>query len=133
MRGLCLACSTTNIACNGPTSGFLRHLILETTSIKLDSKAQTAASFSISKGLSDNDQYCSVTVPSLLVLFTQFAVLPLVDNPCKASHSYEIHVYTGFAKGAETDSAVSIVLIGTAADSGQRALDDGERKVIMPC
>ena len=59
----------------------------------------------------------------------QFAALPLVDNDALARFEYEIHVYTGFTKGAETESNVSIVLVGTLGDSGERYLRDGIRKV----
>ena len=53
----------------------------------------------------------------------------MADNPCGVKFPYEIHVYTGFAKNAGTDSKVTIVLIGTKDDTGERQLTDGHRKV----
>ena len=47
----------------------------------------------------------------------------------KGMYAYEIHVYTGFKKHSETDSNISLVVIGTEGDSGVMKLTDGERKV----
>ena len=63
-------------------------------------------------------------------IFHQWAVLPLAGMGTEnGMYSYEIHVYTGFKKNSETDSNISLVVIGTEGDSGVLKLTDGERKV----
>ena len=57
--------------------------------------------------------------------------LPLLDNQPIHKCEYEVHVYTGSKKHSETDSHVYLHLQGELDDSGERWLEDGQRKVGM--
>lgn len=59
----------------------------------------------------------------------QWKTLPLVDNHPDDEYRFEVIVFTGFVKNAETSSKVSIILNGTMGTTGMRNLDDGLRKV----
>ena len=56
--------------------------------------------------------------------------LPLVCNIPDDKCAYEVYVYTGSKKNAETESNVFIEVYGEDDDSGVRQLDDGTRKVL---
>ncbi|EDO40050.1 predicted protein, partial [Nematostella vectensis] len=56
-------------------------------------------------------------------------VTPIPDNDPRDTYCYEIHIHTGFIRGAGTSADVSIVLNGAVADSDPRVLKDPKRKV----
>lgn len=58
----------------------------------------------------------------------QTGVTPLPDNDSRDTYCYEIHVHTGFTRGAGTSAEVSIVLTGGLGDSEPRVLKDSKRK-----
>ncbi|CAH3036834.1 unnamed protein product, partial [Porites lobata] len=58
----------------------------------------------------------------------QTAVTPLPHNNSRDTYCYEIHVHTGFTRGAGTSAEVSIVLSGSLGDSEPRVLKDPNRK-----
>ena len=66
-----------------------------------------------------------------LHLIIQWMCLPLIGNPQKSKHSYEIHVYTDSVKHAGTKSNVYFVVGGNKSQTQVRKMDDGERKVVF--
>ena len=54
---------------------------------------------------------------------------PLLDNYKTDPAAYELHVYTGNKKHADTQSNISFVVWGTEGSSGIRRLRDGVREV----
>ena len=55
---------------------------------------------------------------------------PLLDNYNTDPAAYELHVYTGNKKHADTESNISFVVWGTEGSSGVRRLKDGVREVV---
>ena len=55
-------------------------------------------------------------------------VTPLPDNDSRDTYCYEIHVHTGFIRGAGTSAEVSIVLTGGLEETEPRVLKDPNRK-----
>ena len=63
-----------------------------------------------------------------VVEFLKTGVTPLPDNNSRDTYCYEIHVHTGFMRGAGTSAEVSIVLSGSLRDREPRVLKDPNRK-----
>lgn len=59
----------------------------------------------------------------------QWLVLPLISNRVEHNYEYEVYVYTGLKKGAETQSNVRFMLSGTDGATQVHDLADGQRKV----
>ena len=55
--------------------------------------------------------------------------LPINDNGPDDKYLYEVHVFTGTKKHAETDSKVYMEMVGADEDTGTLCLEDGVRKV----
>lgn len=66
---------------------------------------------------------------SLWFFCLQWTSLPLLDNHPDDEYTYEVNVFTGFIKNAQSRSKVSFILIGTEGTTGVRNLDDGVREV----
>lgn len=62
------------------------------------------------------------------IFSTQTGVSPLPDNDPRDTYCYEIHVHTGFVRGAGSSAEVSVVMNGSVGESDPRVLKDPARK-----
>ena len=60
--------------------------------------------------------------------YLKTGITPLPDNDSRDTYCYEIHVHTGFIRGAGTSAEVSIVLTGGLEETEPRVLKDPNRK-----
>ncbi|KAK3717356.1 hypothetical protein QZH41_011584, partial [Actinostola sp. cb2023] len=78
-----------------------------------------------------NDDNIMTTINMMIITMIndyQIGVSPLPDNDSRDNYCYEIHVHTGFMRGAGTSAEVSIVMNGSVGDSDPRVLKDTVRK-----
>ena len=67
----------------------------------------------------------------IFLFVLQWACLPLAGFCESDKKQYEVHVFTGNAKGAETSSEVSILITGTKGHSGEQKLKVKDDQVII--
>lgn len=75
----------------------------------------------------------SITVITnyIYLCFTKIGATPLPDNRLEDKYLYEILVFTGNKKEAQTDSIVQFVLTGETGETDIRTFGDEHRKIFQ--